>query len=43
MNEIFTMRGAMSPDVLLRDGQGRHFHLMLPPARLPTAAMSRER
>ena len=40
MNEMFTMPGAMSADVLLRDGQGRHFHLMPAAARLPTAAMS---
>ena len=29
MKEIFTMPSALSPDVLLRDGQGRHFRLML--------------
>jgi hypothetical protein len=29
MKEIFTMPSALSPYVLLRDGQGRHFHLML--------------
>jgi phosphatidylserine/phosphatidylglycerophosphate/cardiolipin synthase-like enzyme len=29
MQEIFTMPSALSPDVLLRDGQGRHFRFML--------------
>ena len=42
MNEMFTMPGAMSADVLLRDGQGRHVHFMPAAARRPAVAMSRE-